>query len=141
MTFPLQKFREIVLQMLFSYDLGDSSDADLIAMMMSEVSISKKIAQEALSKVLKILEKLQNIDELIAKASTSYEFERIQTVEKNVLRLGVYELLYDPDIPSKVAIAEAIRISRKFSSPESSTFINAILDAISKMTLGKTEKD
>jgi N utilization substance protein B len=140
MAFPLQKFREIVLQMLFSYDLGVSSESDLISMIMSEVSVSKKVAQEALLKVLQILEKQHDIDERIAKASTSYAFERIQNVEKNVLRLGVYELLYEPAVPSKVAISEAIRISRKFSSPESANFINAVLDAISKTIHETPEK-
>jgi N utilization substance protein B len=130
MAIPLQKFREIVFQVLFSYDLGYSIEEDIVSMMMSEISISKKIALEASSKALQILEKRMDIDQLITKASTSYAFERIQNVEKNVLRLGVYELLYDPTIPSKVAISEAIRLSRKFSSPESANFINAILDAI-----------
>lgn len=132
MNFPLQKFREIILQMLFSYDLGTPNEEELVAMMMSELSLSKKIAMEALKKTLKIVDKRDELDLLIAKASTSYALERIQNVEKNVLRLGTYELLYHPEVPDKVVISEAIRISRKFSSPESANFINAILDAISK---------
>jgi transcription antitermination protein NusB len=54
-----------------------------------------------------------------------------------VLRLALYEMLHDDQIPPKVAIAEAIRLSRKFSTPESSSFINAILDAIYKSSQGE----
>lgn len=69
---------------------------------------------------------------MITEHSTSYEFERIPRIERNVLRLGVYEIMYDSDIPPKVAIAEAIRLTRKFATPESATFVNAILDSILK---------
>ncbi len=132
MALPQQKFREIVLQILFSYDFQPSDQEEIIPMMMSEVSIPRKTAEEASRRALDILDRKNTIDELIAQASTAYSFERIQNVEKNVLRMGVYEFLYDHDIPPKVVIAEAIRLSRKFSSPESSNFINAILDTILK---------
>jgi transcription antitermination protein NusB len=139
MALPQQKFREIVLQVLFSYDFLSSHEEEIIPMMMSEVSISKKIALEASQRALQILDKRQIIDELIAKASTAYAFDRIQNVEKNVLRMGVYELLYDPNVPPKVVISEAIRLSRKFSTPESANFINAILDSILKQHTASDE--
>jgi N utilization substance protein B len=140
MALPQQKFREIVLQMLFSYDFLSSFDEDIIPMMMSEVSISKKIAQEASGKAMRILEQKQIIDELISKASTAYAFDRILNVEKNVLRMSVYDMLYDISMPSKVVISEAIRLSRKFSTPESANFINAILDAILKKQIPVDEQ-
>lgn len=132
MALPQQKFREIVLQILFSYDFLSPHEEDILPIIMSELSVSKKTAKEASQKALQILDKSQIIDDLIANASTAYAFDRIQNVEKNVLRIGVYEFLYDPAIPPKVVIAEAIRLSRKFSSPESANFINAILDSILK---------
>lgn len=132
MTFPIQKLREIILQMLFSYDLGHPNQEDLVSLIMSELAVSKKIALEALSKTLKIIEKKEEIDAVITQASTAYAIDRIQNVEKNVLRLGIYELLFETDIPEKVVLAEAIRMTRKFSTPESAGYINAVLDNISK---------
>ena len=75
---------------------------------------------------------------MIAKTSHAYEFERIQTVERNILRLAVFEIFFDNGtVPPKVALAEAMRLARKFSTYESTSFINAILDAIYKDSLGE----
>ena len=65
-----------------------------------------------------------------------YDIDRIHSVERNVLRLGIYELFFDPEIPPKVAIAEAIRMSKKFGTPESVSYVNAIMDNIYKRKQG-----
>jgi transcription antitermination protein NusB len=136
MPLPIQKFREILFQLLYSYDTARPKDEDMIPLIMKEVSVTKKIVREAQIKVALITQKLPIIDQLISKTSTSYSFERIQNVERNVLRIGIYELLFDESIPPKVAIAEAIRLARKFGSPESAAFINALLDNIFKSQEG-----
>jgi len=88
-------------------------------------------------KAAKILAELPEIDALIRNTSTSYRFERIQSIERNVLRLGIYEILYDDTIPPKVAIPEALRLSKKFGTPESAMFVNALLDTIYKTSIGE----
>lgn len=130
MPVPIQKFREIILQLLYSYDIGQSEDDDLVPLIMQEVAVSKRIVKEAQLKAKQVLDKRLEIDHIISKTCSSYSFERIHSVERNVLRLGVYEILHDPNIPPKVAIAEAIRLAKKFGSPESITFVNAILDNV-----------
>lgn len=137
MAVPQQKFREIVFQMLYSYVLSCPDEDEIENLIMKELSVTKKTVKMALDKVKAILSQQKEIDDLIAKASLSYSFERIQTVEKNILRLGVYELFYDDEIPPKVAISEALRLARKFATPESATFINALLDHIYKESLGE----
>lgn len=132
MPLPIQKFREILFQLLYSYDTGKPNPDDMIPLIMKEVSVTKKIVKEAQDRVNRIREKLPVIDQIISQTSTSYTFERIQNVERNVLRIGVYEILFDDAIPPKVAIAESIRLARKFGSPESAAFINALLDNIYK---------
>ena len=99
---------------------------------MAQLAVTKRIVREAYLQKEKIVEKKETLDLMITEHSTSYEFERIPRIERNVLRLGVYEIMYDSDIPPKVAIAEAIRLTRKFATPESATFVNAILDSILK---------
>ncbi len=132
-----QKFREVVFQLLYAHDLGRGTDDDMLNLIAQELELSKKNVKEAQARVHLVLAELDKIDALIAKTSHSYAFERIQTVERNILRLGVYELLNDPLVPNAVAIAEALRLARKFSTKESALFVNAILDAIHKSMVGE----
>jgi N utilization substance protein B len=132
MSLPPQKFREIVFQALYSYDSSAAKDEDMLPLLSAELGVPRLAVIQALERVKMVLEKLSSIDELIGKNSLSYDFERIHSVEKNVLRLGIYELYYDSTIPPKVAIAEALRLAKKFGSPESVSFVNAILDSICK---------
>lgn len=136
MALSQQKFREIVFQLLYSQDVGRPNAALMIDLMMGELTVSKKNVRLAQERVALILEQLPDIDARISSVSTSYDFERIQTVTKNILRLAVFELFFDPLIPPKVAIAEAIRLSRKFSTPESASFVNALLDHLYQASLG-----
>ena len=132
MALPVQKFREMVFQMLFSCDAGLAcSEEDLVSMMMHELKVTRKSALEASRRVAAILDQREEIDQKIRSVSVEYQFERISMVEKNVLRLGVFELFFD-QIQPKIAIAEAIRLCRKFGSPEGSQFVNAILDCLYK---------
>ena len=137
MAIPQQKFRELVFQMLYGYDIGKAKDDELIHLLMKELATTKKTAYEAKERVTKIAAILPELDEMINATSKSYDFKRIQTVERNILRLGLFEIFFDDQIPVKVAIAEAIRLARKFSTPESSSFINAILDTLYKVSQGK----
>lgn len=130
MPFSPQKFREIVFQLIYSDDFG--SDVEIVEMLMAQLSVTKRVVREASALKDKILEKKKEIDELIRSHSESYDFERIPRIERNVIRLGVYELLFSKEVPPKVAIAESIRLSRKFATPEAATFVNAILDSVYK---------
>lgn len=132
MALPQQKFREIVFQILYSIDMGKSGKEEIVPLLAEELKVSKKVIYEAYERVESIVSKLDEIDAKIAKTSTSYDFERIQSVERNILRLGVFELFFDDAIPEKVAIAEAVRLSKKFGTLESLTFVNAILDNLYK---------
>ncbi len=132
MALPPQKFREIVFQLLYSQDFTPIDPAESIPFMMHELKVTKRSMLDAHDRINKILEKYPEIDRNIEASSISYSFDRISRVEKTILRIGVFELLFDDAIPGKVAIAEAIRLSRKFGTPESAHFVNAILDDIYK---------
>lgn len=136
MSLPQQKFREMVFQLLYSKDIGHANSDAMIELMMNELSLSKRNARLAYERVEQILQKTNEIDSLIGSVSTSYDFSRIQTVTKNILRLGVFELLFDDSIPPKVAIAESMRLARKFGTPESASFVNALLDQLYQTSLG-----
>ena len=136
MAIPLQKFREIVFQMLYSFDMGHATDENMLDLLTQELAVTKKIVREAQLRVHQIRSHLKEIDVMISATSRSYNFERIQSVERNILRLGTYELFFDPNIPAKVALAEALRLTRKFSTKEAGTFVNAILEALFQSSQG-----
>ena len=83
------------------------------------------------------LNNLSGIDSAIQKAAEHWVLERMAAVDRNILRLAAYELLYRKDIPSAVTINEAIEIAKKYSTIESASFINGILDRIAKGIKGK----
>lgn len=141
MSIPQQKFRELVLQLLYSHDIGRASEEDMLPLMMAELAVTRKTVRDAQQKVRDIISKQTELDALLAQTSQSYDFERIQTVERNILRLSAYELLFDDSIPPKVAIAEAVRLARKFGTPESAGFINALLDSLPWMNNDKKNKN
>lgn len=136
MALSPQKFREIVLQLLYSQDMAKPDEDLMLELISTELEISKKNVKAAQERIRQIQEKLEEIDRLIASVSSSYDFDRIQKVTKNILRIGVFELYFDPSIPPKVAIAEAIRLSKKFNTPESVSFVNALLDHLYQMHSG-----
>jgi len=127
MALPPQKFREIVLQLLYSQDFTESSPL-VVPFLMEVVKVARTHVKEASAKAQAILQRLGEIDGQIQTISTEYSFDRISKVERTILRLGAYEYLYEPGIPTKVVLAEAIRLCRKFGTPESADFVNAILN-------------
>ena len=132
MPLPIQKKREIVFQILYSNDFSKIDEDLFVPFFMRQIKTTKKNILIAYTQVLKVLSNMEDIDKAIKKHSESYDFLRISKVELNVLRLAIYEMKYDNNIPSKVAITEAIRLTKKFSSSESGGFVNAVLDAILK---------
>ena len=130
MALPQQKFREIVFQLLFSSDFSSFEEEEMTDFMMKQLYVTKKTMREAQEKKKEVEQKLETIDEMIAQFSLSYDFQRIPKAERNILRLGVYELCFSESMPPKVAISEAIRLTRKYATFESAAFVNAVLDAI-----------
>ncbi|MDR3623758.1 MAG: transcription antitermination factor NusB [Chlamydiales bacterium] len=139
MAVPKQKFREIVLLLLYSYDLAVTTEDEMQELVMETLEVTKKNVKEAFERMLLVFEKIDLIDKLIRETSTTYDLGRIQRLEKNVLRLGIFEMLYDDSIPEKVAIHEAMRLARKFSTKEAASFVNALLDTIYKKSIGEKE--
>lgn len=130
MVIAPQKMREIVFQLLYSEDFSGSFNDEMIDLLMQELRVSKKVMRSAIATKEAIQLKKEEIDAHIVRHLKSYGFDRIPSVERNVLRLGVYELLYVEELPGKVAIAEALRLTRKFATAEAALFVNAVLDAI-----------
>lgn len=82
----------------------------------------------------------EEIDTKITKYATNWQLKRMAIIDKNVLRLGVYELLYASDIPPKVTINEAIELAKKYGDEDSGKFVNGILDKIHKQEITSHKK-
>lgn len=87
-----------------------------------------------------IQEHIVLIDEKISKHATNWQLKRMAVIDRNVLRIGVFELLYAEDIPPKVTINESVELAKKYGDMESSKFVNGILDKIHKSDVKVLEK-
>lgn len=137
MALPPQKFRELVLQLMYSRDAELWDRQALVPMMMQELSVTRKSVLQAMDRVEEIFSHAPEMDAQLASICQDYSFERIQRVERNILRLGSFEVLHDSAIPPKVAISEAIRLSRKFATREGAAFVNALLDQVWHQSQGE----
>ena len=129
-----RKARECALQMLFAADVAEMPADDVVRSYWAELGESdldetaRAFATRLASQTLSNLELL---DERIRSRAEHWRISRMAVVDRNILRLAVYEFLYEPT-PRTVAINEALEIARRFSTYEATQFINGILDAIKR---------
>lgn len=126
------KARECALQMLFAFDLTGDEAAALSENYWNELgdsSIDDKTRDFANKLVFGTIKNISAIDDVIRTRAEHWRIERMAIVDRNVLRLAVYEFLHH-DTPDNVAITEALEVTRRFSSFEATQFINGILDGI-----------
>jgi N utilization substance protein B len=121
--------REKVLQILYAQEMNKDSLQALIDGVMSEVSDlqEREFADNLINRVL--IHK-KSLDDIIMKRVANWEMNRIALIDKILLRMGICEILYFPDIPPKVSINESIEIAKLYSTAGSGKFINGILDAV-----------
>jgi N utilization substance protein B len=137
--------RSIVLQSLFEWDLN-SLDKPAVEEVMTrniEEFAANKIDQPFMDKLLDgVMSKQGELDQVIEKAAPEWPIDRISPVDRNILRLGLYELLFADrgEVPAKVAINEAIELAKQFGGDNSSRFVNGVLGAVYK-EIGEPGKD
>ncbi len=127
MQLPRRKQRELLLQLLFSWEVANLSTT----LMMETLEVSKKNVLEMEAKLQKLIERKDEIDQILIKSSFSYSLERVSLVDKNILRIALFELLFEREEP-RIVIEEALRLSKKFSSPEAVSYVHAVIDEVNK---------
>jgi N utilization substance protein B len=127
-----RRAREIAVQFLYQMEVNPLEPHEAVESFRQNVSASRQVKEFAARIVEGVQYHREEIDRLIEKHSEHWRLKRIDRVDKNILRMGVFELLYCDDIPVKVALNEAIDLGKKFGTEESGAFINGILDKISK---------
>ncbi len=125
--------REYSIQILYQIDLTQDTPVSCMEnFWQSQDNIDSSIKDFATQLIKGTIDNLKIIDEQIAKYATNWQLKRMATVDRNILRLAIYELLFLEDIPRKVSINEAVDLAKKFSTEESGKFVNGILDSFSK---------
>lgn len=131
-----RRAREYALQILFQLDVTDSkSNNNLFKDFWENINEDDDVKEFTNEIVRGTRENIDTIDEIIRKATEHWTIDRMAVVDRNILRAATYELLYRADIPPLVAINEAIEISKKYSTEDSASFINGILDKIQKLKI------
>ena len=124
--------RELTMQALYQLDVQGNDVFETLSRFFKESEKDVAIGQLAWNWTKGTWDNLIKCDELITAATIKWQFARLSPVDKGILRLSVYHLLYCPDIPPKVVINEAIELAKKFSTDKSPAFVNGVLDAILK---------
>lgn len=118
------------MQALFYMDMRQGDPAELLDYFCHCFPVSKNAYPFFIHLIQGVLEEKAKIDALIERYSSNWKISRMPCVDRNILRIAVFELIFCEDIPSKVSINEAIDIGKKFGTEESGAFINGILDSI-----------
>ncbi|WP_019138471.1 transcription antitermination factor NusB [Peptoniphilus timonensis] len=125
-----KKARIGAMQALFSMDINDDFSLDNLEVFMENNNFQGDEADYINRVVPDILDKLESVDETIEKNLKGWTMARLAKVDRQILRIAVYEFLYKDDIPKEVSINEAVEIARLYSSDEAPKFINGILGTI-----------
>jgi N utilization substance protein B len=128
---PRRRGRQLALQALYQRDVAGEFDIPVRALLQL-IATSEEVDEFALRLVEGVLANEKEIDEMIAAVSEHWRVERLSKVDRNILRLAVYELLDTPDVPVNVVINEAIEIARRFGAEGSTVFVNGVLDAVAQ---------
>ena len=132
-----RRSREFTLQVL--YQLEITKQGALQAMVQLRENFSPGEEEDEFTKriVLGVTEHRQEIDRLIEERSENWRLNRMTIIDRNILRIAIFELLYCGDIPPKVTLNEAIDLGKRYGSEESGSFINGILDRIQNEVIRK----
>lgn len=142
-TYRRRLTREKVLQALYAHELSHEPIAGIIETILGELKPHQDDFAFAVQLVRSVLGHTEEIEGHIREKVAHWEFSRIAVIDRMLLRMGIAELLYFPDIPPKVTINELIEVAKNYSTEKSGKFVNGVLDAIleqlkSRGTLVKT---
>jgi transcription antitermination protein NusB len=122
--------REVALQLLYQRDQNPGIGRDVVEAFARERLKTAAVIPFSLSLYDGVVEHVADIDRRIGEAAENWKLHRMAAVDRNVLRLGAFELLFTPDTPPGVVLDEAIELARRFGSADSPAFVNGVLDKL-----------
>jgi N utilization substance protein B len=127
--------REIALQVLYQTEQNTGTPPEEVRQFIARrLRGEGKLVEFATALVEGVQTHQAQIDALISEAAENWRIDRMAAIDRNILRLGAYEMLFCPDVPTKVAINEALELAKRYSTAQSSRFVNGILDRLQAAT-------
>ena len=124
--------REYALQLLYQVDVSQGQWQPIIEEFLVQATVPEDVKTFAKRLVEGTLTRLEEIDRLITSHADNWQMNRMAVVDRNILRMGTYELLHVEDVPPKVSLNESVELAKRFGDEESGKFVNGILDTIHK---------
>jgi N utilization substance protein B len=122
--------REIALQVLYLLEQNPDLDPKEVDRFVEGRILEPRLRDFAHALVRGVTEHRTRLDELISGVAENWRLDRMAAIDRNILRLGAFEMLFDSDVPAKVAINEALELAKRYSTAQSSRFVNGILDRL-----------
>ncbi|MEP6993801.1 MAG: transcription antitermination factor NusB [Acidobacteriota bacterium] len=135
-----RKARELALQMLYEHDMSGTTPSEMFLRSDDLKKSPEGIQDFTMRLVSGTLTHRDDLDAIISHQADHWRLARMPVVDRNILRLALFELLHEPETPRPVVIDEALEIAKRFSTPKSSQFINGILDGVLKAKRGEAQK-
>jgi N utilization substance protein B len=127
-----RKARELALQMLFQWEQGGHSPQHVVSTFLRAQRVDEEVENFAQALFEGTVAEIETLDRIVREHSEHWRVERMPAVDRNLLRVALYELRHHPETPPAVIINEALEIARRFSDKHAVDFVNGILDAVRK---------
>jgi N utilization substance protein B len=122
--------REIALQVLYQLEQNPTLDPVEVGRFVARRLRDENVRAFAEALIAGVREHQPQIDAMISEVAENWRLDRMAAIDRNILRLGAFEIVYQPDVPTKVAINEALELAKRYSTAQSSRFVNGILDRL-----------
>jgi N utilization substance protein B len=132
-----RKARTLALQALYEIDSAGHKPEEAVGYLLADARLSAENANFVRELVSGVVQNRDKIDENIRRFAPAWPIEQISVVDKNILRLAIFEILIDNKVPLKVAINEAVELAKAFGSDNSARFVNGVLGAVSSLASNK----
>ncbi|OGO61704.1 MAG: transcription antitermination factor NusB [Chloroflexi bacterium RBG_19FT_COMBO_48_23] len=130
MTGFRRQARTIAMQALYELDCSAHKPKDVLARLLEEKALPDEAADFAESLVNGILQNKENIDDVIRRFAPAFPVNQIAPIDRNILRLAIFEILFDNRVPMKAAINEAVELAKSFGGDTSQKFVNGVLGSV-----------
>ena len=128
-----RKSRAVILQALYEIDSSGHAADDVISRLLAENELSEENKGFVRMQVNGIVQSRKQLDEQIKRFAPSWPITQLPAIDRNILRLAIFELLIDNKVPVKIVINEAVELAKKFGSDSSARFINGVLSSVSTL--------
>lgn len=124
----------MALQALYEVDIASHTTGVVVERLLGEATLSEDNTKFVRDLVMGVVKERNRIDEKISQFAAAWPIEQISIIDRNILRLAIFEILYNNSIPIKVIISEAVELAKLFGSDNSSKFVNGVLGSVSALT-------